>query len=30
MDWLINLMPRALRRRVYERELMRMWLESIW
>jgi hypothetical protein len=29
MDWLISIMPRSLRRRVYERELMRMWLESI-
>lgn len=29
MDWLIDLMPRALRRRVYERELMRMWLEKL-
>lgn len=29
MDWLIDRMPRKLRRRVYERELMRMWLETL-
>ena len=28
MDWLIDLMPRKLRRRVYERELLVLWLEA--